>query len=102
MNETMQSGPLVARLSDLFGISAEVAELLRERDMYAEPAFPGGDNLLLVRDEEGTALFQMTPRISAIDLRLMLAYAGKMHQAGVRAGQQEAQGRMRRALGLDA
>ena len=52
-------------LSDQLGISAEVAELLRERDMYAEPAYTGRTDLLLVRDEEGTALFQMTPATKA-------------------------------------
>lgn len=89
-------------LSEGLGISADVAELLRERDMYAEPNYTGRTDLLLVRDEEGDALFQMTPGISVIDLRLMLAYAWKMYQTGVRVGQEEARGRMRAALGLDA
>lgn len=96
------SPPLGVSSSEGLGIPADVAELLRERDMYAEPAYTGRTDLLLVRDEEGTALFQMTPSISAIDLRLMLAYAWKMHQAGVRTGQDEARRRMRAALGLDA
>lgn len=88
--------------NDLLGISAEVAELLRERDMYAEPAYTGRTDLLLVRDEEGTALFQMTPGIGATDLRLLLAYAWKQYQTGVRVGQDEARSRMRLALGIDA
>lgn len=84
------------------GISAEVAELLRERDMYAEPAYTDRTDLLQVRGEESTALFQITPCISVIDLRLMLDYALKMYQTGKRVGQDEARGRMRAALGLDA
>lgn len=89
-------------LSDQLGISDDVAELLRERDMYAEPAYAGRTDLLLVRDEEGAALFQMTPGISVIDLRLMLAYAWKQYQTGVRVGQDEACSRMRLALGIDS
>lgn len=89
-------------LSEQLGISAEVDELLRERDMYAEPAYTGRTDLLLVRDEEGTALFQMTPAIGATDLRLLLAYAWKQYQVGVRVGQDEARTRMRLALGIDA
>lgn len=96
------AGPDGSALSEGLGISAEVAELLRERDMYAEPAYTGRTDLLLVRDEEGTALFQMTPGISVIDLRLMLAYAWKQYQTGLRVGQHEARSRMRLALGIDA
>ena len=99
---TTKATPGNVPLSDQLGISAEVAELLRERDMYAEPAYTGRTDLLLVRDEEGTALFQMTPGISVIDLRLMLAYAWKQYQTGVRVGQDEARSRMRLALGIDA
>ncbi len=94
------AGPLEVRLSDQLGLSAEVQELLREWDMYAEPAYTGSTDLLLVRDEEGTALFKMTPQISALDLRLMHAYAWTMHQKGLKDGQKIARNTMRSALGL--
>lgn len=55
MNTMTHPGPLEVRLSDELGISAEVAELLRERDMYAEPAYTGRSDLLLVRDIPGAA-----------------------------------------------